>query len=267
MRIRTVKPEFWQSEDLAEVSDKAKLLAIGLLNMADDEGYLKCHPSLIRSQLFPFNDNSLNIQGMLTELSNANYITLLSGDDGKDYLMVNNFTKHQKVNRPTPSKIKATIELTENSLSNQLQLTGGKERKGKDRKGTGKGMDLMSTQADDDINTIFDFWKTVMNKNNSSILNAKRISAIKARLKEGYSVDQICSAITGCANTPHNMGRNENSKLYNDIELICRTGVNVERFAQNNDSVAPQVMSDATRQTLEAGNRTPPPRIGIDYEQ
>ena len=266
MRIRTVKPEFWQSEDLADISDKAKLLAIGLLNMADDEGYLKCHPSLIRSQLFPFNDNSLNVQGMLTELSNSNYITLLKGSDNKDYLLVNNFTKHQKVNRPTPSKIKDSIEFTEVSVSNHLQLTGGKEGKGKEGKGSGNGKELMSTKADD-VNSIFEHWKLVMNKNNSSILNKKRISVIKERLREGYTADQICSAINGCANTPHNMGRNENSKLYNDIELICRSGVNVERFIQNNENVAPQLMSDATRQTLEAGNRTPPPMIGIDYER
>jgi hypothetical protein len=233
MRIRTIKPEFWQSEDLAEVSDKAKLLAIGLLNMADDEGYLKCHSALIRSHIFPFIEDSLNIQGMLNELSNANYITLLLGDDGKDYLVVKNFSKHQKVNRPTPSKIRDSIEFTELSVSDTLPLTGGKERKGKERKGKEQGKELMSTKADDDAQSIFDYWKVVMQKNNSSILNKKRKVAITGRLKEGYSVDQIKQAIDGCSNTPHNMGKNDNNKLYNDIELICRDGVNLERFAGN----------------------------------
>nr|MBF6067360.1 primosomal protein [Klebsiella pneumoniae] len=36
-RIRTIKPEFWTDEDMAEVSEPACLLAIGLLNYADDE--------------------------------------------------------------------------------------------------------------------------------------------------------------------------------------------------------------------------------------
>ena len=133
MRIRTVKPEFWQSEDLSQVSDKAKLLAIGLLNMADDEGYLKAHPAIIKSQLFPFNTGSLNIQGILTELSNVRYIDVLTGDDGKQYVHIVNFLKHQKVNRPSPSKIKDSVTFTDNSVSGQGGVIIGKEQ------GTGKG--------------------------------------------------------------------------------------------------------------------------------
>ncbi|KKK60207.1 hypothetical protein LCGC14_3026700, partial [marine sediment metagenome] len=37
-RIRTVKPDFWTSEDVAAVSRNARLLFIGLLNFADDVG-------------------------------------------------------------------------------------------------------------------------------------------------------------------------------------------------------------------------------------
>ncbi|HBS0572930.1 TPA: DnaT-like ssDNA-binding domain-containing protein, partial [Klebsiella pneumoniae] len=46
-RIRTIKPEFWTDEDMAEVSEPACLLAIGLLNYADDEGYFNANPKLI----------------------------------------------------------------------------------------------------------------------------------------------------------------------------------------------------------------------------
>ncbi len=38
-RIRTIKPEFWSDEKLATVSEATLLVAIGLLNLADDEGY------------------------------------------------------------------------------------------------------------------------------------------------------------------------------------------------------------------------------------
>ncbi len=80
---------------------------------------------------------------------------------------------------------------------------------------------------------IFNYWKSVMNKDNSSRLNKKRESAIKARMKEGYSALDIKQAIDGCSNTPHNMGQNENGELYNDLELICRNGSNLERFMGN----------------------------------
>lgn len=94
----------------------------------------------------------------------------------------------------------------------------------------------MSANANDTLE-IFNHWKSVMKKSNNSLLNTKRTKAIKARLKEGYTVEQIKMAITGCSMTPHNMGQNENGKKYDDLELICRDGSNVERFANNTASI------------------------------
>lgn len=194
MRIRTVKPEFWQSEDLAECSVEARLLAIGLLNMADDEGYMKCHKALIRSQLFPFDDSSLNIQGMLNELSNANFVTLLSGDDGKEYLHVNNFLKHQKVNRPTPSKINGFVELTELSMSTH-------SGKGKERKGTGKGMerkgkegDLKSLSENSDAISVLSYLNETLGTKYKATTTS-HIENINARISEGHTVEDCKQVI------------------------------------------------------------------------
>jgi len=132
-RIRTIKPEFWQCSDMADVSDKAKLLALGLLNQADDEGYFQSHPALIKAAIFPFSDSSVNIHTLLTELSNINYIELFTGGNGKVYGLIINFLKHQKINRPSPSHIKDLRLITEGSVNTQGDLTVGKERKGKER--------------------------------------------------------------------------------------------------------------------------------------
>ena len=94
----------------------------------------------------------------------------------------------------------------------------------------------MSAKANDTLE-IFNHWKSVMKKSNNSLLNTKRTKAITARLKEGYTVEQIKLAITGCSMTPHNMGQNDNGKKFDDLELICRNGSNVERFAGNTGSV------------------------------
>ena len=132
-RIRTIKPEFWQDEDLAALDAETRLLAIGLLNHSDDEGYFKAHPALINAVVFPFSETSVNIHGMLMQLSNVGYLRLFEGVDGKKYGEVVGFTKHQKVNRPSPSKIKPLESFTDNSLNPHGALTGGKEQ------GTGKG--------------------------------------------------------------------------------------------------------------------------------
>lgn len=103
---------------------------------------------------------------------------------------------------------------------------------------------------DDDALEIFNHWKFVMGKNNASILNPKRKKAINARLKEGYTVEQIKLSITGCSMTPHNMGQNDNGKKYDDIELICRDGTNVERFASN-ASQSVGLISKQTQRNLQ----------------
>jgi hypothetical protein len=92
----------------------------------------------------------------------------------------------------------------------------------------------LSAKADSgSVKEVFEHWRSVMGKSSNAALNEKRSKAIKGRLAEGYSVDYIKTAILGCSLTPHNMGRNDNGKRYDDIELICRNGCNLERFANN----------------------------------
>jgi len=151
-RIRTIKPEFWQDEDLAFLNAETRLLAIGLLNHADDEGYFKAHKLLVRAAVFPFSEPSLNIQGMLTELSDIGYIELFEGTDGKPYGFVPNFLKHQKVNRATASKIKGLRPFTEDSVSTHGALTEDSLPEGKGREqgkeqGSGKGVVQGATEV------------------------------------------------------------------------------------------------------------------------
>lgn len=128
-RIRTVKPELWQSEELAVVSEPAMLLAIGLLNHADDEGYFKANPGLVKAAIFPLREPSVSVHGMFAELSEAGYLELFEGSDEKQYGIICNFTKHQKISRPSPSKIKSLRKFNEDSMSIHGGLTPGKERK------------------------------------------------------------------------------------------------------------------------------------------
>lgn len=105
-RIRTIKPEFWTDEDMAEVSEAACLLAIGLLNYADDEGYFNANPKLIKAAVFPIREPSVTIPVMLRELSNHGYLCMFSTSDNRHFGLIQNFAKHQVVNKPRPSKIK-----------------------------------------------------------------------------------------------------------------------------------------------------------------
>lgn len=127
-RIRTIKPDFWQDEDLAGVSEPALILAAGLLNHADDEGYFKANPGLIKAAVFPLREPSVSIHEILKELSNIGYLKLYNGIDGKKYGCIASFTKHQRINRPSNSKIKELIDFNDDSVSPHESLTPGKEQ-------------------------------------------------------------------------------------------------------------------------------------------
>lgn len=77
MRIRSIKPEFWRSEDIAELSIPTRLLFIGLWSYVDDNGVGRDDDALIMADLFPrdmsrdFSECSLRVHGGLSELSNA----------------------------------------------------------------------------------------------------------------------------------------------------------------------------------------------------
>jgi hypothetical protein len=55
---------------------------------------------------------------------------------------------------------------------------------------------------------VFEHWKTVLEHPQAELDN-KRKKLIHEVLKSGYSVQQLCEAITGCSLTPHNMGLND----------------------------------------------------------
>lgn len=90
---------------------------------------------------------------------------------------------------------------------------------------------------------VFGFWREHM-KHQKAALDTKREKAITARLRDGYSVDDLLLAVKGCKLTPHNMGKNDRNQVYDDIELICRDAAHVDRFiktaSSQNGSVAQQ---------------------------
>ncbi|CAI1023663.1 Primosomal protein I [Serratia ficaria] len=143
-RIRTIKPEFWTDEDMAEVSEAACLLAIGLLNYADDEGYFNANPKLIKAAVFPIREPSVTIPVMLRELSNHGYLSMFSTSDSRHFGLIQNFAKHQVVNKPRPSKIKVMELLPYNYGSTTGVLPLGMDQ------GSGKGKDKPPLYARDE---------------------------------------------------------------------------------------------------------------------
>jgi len=91
------------------------------------------------------------------------------------------------------------------------------------------------TIIDENIKTIFSYWRDCMGKPKAKFLKERK-ACIKARIKEGFTVDQIKQAVDGCKKSPHHMGKNDSNAVYNDLTLICRKGTMLEWFINNNNS-------------------------------
>lgn len=100
-RIRTVKPEFWTSEQVVECSPIARLLFVGLWTFADDRGVIPRRLRSIKMQVFPGDDFSLDqVDDWLSELE-AGGLLLRFEHDGSEYLAVTGWNKHQRIDKPS----------------------------------------------------------------------------------------------------------------------------------------------------------------------
>ena len=101
-RIRTIKPEFFTSEDIVALSPLARLLYIALWCEADKEGRLHWKPRTFKMRYLPGDD--CDIHALCAELAGAAVVVLYG--DGHAYIP--SFSKHQHINpRESASDIPA----------------------------------------------------------------------------------------------------------------------------------------------------------------
>lgn len=77
-KIRTIKPDFWTSEQIAKCSRNARLFFIGLWNFCDDGGVCPVSLGRLKVQIFPFDvDLGLpEIEKLVQELALAELISI-----------------------------------------------------------------------------------------------------------------------------------------------------------------------------------------------
>jgi hypothetical protein len=104
-RIRSIKPEFPQSESMGRVSRDARLLFVLLWTICDDSGRTRAASRMLASLLFPYDDDAAGlIDGWLTELEHEGCIVRYTVD-GSTYLEIRKWCKHQKIDKPSPSRL------------------------------------------------------------------------------------------------------------------------------------------------------------------
>jgi hypothetical protein len=153
-RIRTIKPEFFTSLTIADLTPEQRLTFVGLWTHVDDAGRCIDDPRLIKAAVWPLDDRTAaDIEIDLKALSESSLI-LRYTLNRKRFLAVRSWSEHQRINRPTPSNLPdpQDCEITpppppptcgnddSRSTHGEHSEDSRQERKGKEGNREGKGV-------------------------------------------------------------------------------------------------------------------------------
>lgn len=121
MRIRSIKPEFWRSEDINRLSIEDRLLFIGLWSYVDDNGVGRDELPAICADLFAgdmFENSRETVARVTRGLQNLFAAGLIERYevDGKPYLMVVAWDAHQRIDKPGKERFPRSEHVSGRSL-------------------------------------------------------------------------------------------------------------------------------------------------------
>ena len=207
MRIRSIHPEFWRSEDVAAMDWETRLVFIGLWSYVDDNGVGRDNEKLIMAELFPLEDDPratlATVSRALQTLSDGGQIERYSVD-GKALLYITAWEKWQRIDRPSKKRFEPPTcgnavprdTLATPSRDYFVALASGEGEKG--RRGEGEKNTCASADAEHDSDEPGDptaddftiFWSHYPRKRN----RAEAFKAYKAARKKAKP-DAILDAL------------------------------------------------------------------------
>ncbi len=130
-RIRTIKPEFFTSEDIVCLSPLARLFYVSLWCESDRAGRFEWKPKTFKLRYLP--GDSCDVDMLAQELFDAGLVILYEAN-GKTYAEIPTFEKHQVINnRESESTIPPRVNHASITReSGRKEGMEGKGRKGKD---------------------------------------------------------------------------------------------------------------------------------------
>ncbi|MEV4555716.1 hypothetical protein AB0K51_01815 [Kitasatospora sp. NPDC049285] len=108
-RIRPVKPEAFVSETLAELTLAAERTFFGLTTECDDRGRHKDNAAIIYGKLWVVrgDQSPVDVENHLLQMERSGLICRYVGCDGKRYLHYVTWDRHQKIDKPSLSRLPA----------------------------------------------------------------------------------------------------------------------------------------------------------------
>jgi hypothetical protein len=106
-RIRTLKPTIWTDERFIELSRDARLLLIGMISHADDEGRIVASAAALIGAIYPHDDVTVRqVERWRSEIADGGLVTVYQNGRGT-YAAFPGWRKHQYIQKPSPSTLPA----------------------------------------------------------------------------------------------------------------------------------------------------------------
>lgn len=130
-RIRTLKPEIWMSPQVMNLSFGARLLFIGMITQADDDGRGTADPRRLKAAIFGGDELAVTqVRTMLDEVSSVHLAVLYEAPEHGVLYELCSWHDHQKIDRakksvyPSPKSPSARRIGIEGSSSDSRGIVG-----------------------------------------------------------------------------------------------------------------------------------------------
>lgn len=180
-----ISPEIWDNQSFGELSLLAKILFIGMISQADDDGKGVLSAQLLKSRILPFDELRIaDVDKALNEIGhNASVAKSADAEkalnerghkmsvvfyevEGKRYYLFENWRKWQTINRPIPSKlpnppfadgerggVRSHEVFNDNSMSSHKQLNEYSRAKEDIKEKKGNNTAYTSAQGETEVET------------------------------------------------------------------------------------------------------------------
>lgn len=192
-RIRTIKPEFFTSEDIVSLTPLARVFYIALWCEADREGRMDWKVGTLKMRYLP--GDNCDIGALAGELINAGLIVLYEVN-GKTYAEIPTFKTHQVINN---RESESTRPARDFHASARVKAEGkeGREEEGKGREGNAEanasGAEAPAKLPED--MTKDELWSVGKSLLTNAGMPAKQCGSFVGKLVKDYSDAIVIEAV------------------------------------------------------------------------
>lgn len=266
---RQIKGSFWSDPDiLCDLTRDQRMFFIGLIQVAEDSGCLEYDTRALKILLFPI-DNDITpdlLKEWIEKIISMGKLIIYE-IDGKKYLYLKNFHKHQSLRLPTPTDVPlppwinwvskderkryGCYEINNELLNDyihghiheDINSNGHEDIKAiskvklsKEKKDIGENVSADAEPPSlnnhkKEISEVMDFYNQQFSGlwRSPLSLTKERMAHIRARLKN-YTVEDLKNAIVNLRASPFHCGENDQRKIYGTPEFLFKNDSQVDKW-------------------------------------